>query len=89
MAENVDKAYFVEVWSNGTRLMSQEYEPGISSPSYTAIKPGTYDFEIREAGTTNVLTKLSNVSITNGMSYMLYTYDALQGKTDDITLDIF
>ncbi|MEY2719064.1 MAG: hypothetical protein RLZZ273_430 [Bacteroidota bacterium] len=89
MAENVDKAYFVEVWSNGARLMSQEYEPGISSPSYTPIKPGKYDFEIREAGTTNVLTKLSNVSITNGQSYMLYTYDAVAGTIDNITLDIF
>jgi len=89
MAENVEKAYFVEVWSNGTRLMSQEYEPGISSPNYTSIQPGTYSFEVREAGTTNVLARLQNVSITRGGSFMLYTYDAEPGRTDDIKLDIF
>lgn len=89
MAENVDKAYFVEVWANGARLMSQDYEPGISSPSYTVVQPGTYNFEIREAGTTTVLTSLKNVSITSGKSYMLYTYDTEQGKIDNLTLDIF
>ncbi|MBM4178460.1 MAG: DUF4397 domain-containing protein [Ignavibacteria bacterium] len=89
MAENVDKAYFVEVWSNGTRLMAQDYEPGISSPAYTVLQPGTYSFEIREAGTTNVLATLKDVTITAARSYMLYTYDRQQQATDNITLDIF
>lgn len=89
MAENVDKAYFVEVWSNGTRLMGQDFEPGISSPSYTAIQPGTYSFEIREAGTTNVLARLSNVPLLSGSSYMLYTFDSDNNRTDDINVDIF
>jgi hypothetical protein len=89
MAENVDKAYFVEVWSNGQRLMTQDFEPGISSPTYTIIQPGTHTFEIREAGTTNVLATLTNVQLFAGLSYMLYTYDTQTQTTDDLTLDIF
>jgi len=89
MAENVDKAYFVEVWANGQRLMSQDFEPGICSPSYTALSPGAYTFEIREAGTTNVLATLTNAQLSAGISYMLYSYDGNPSATDNITLDIF
>lgn len=89
MAENVDKAYFVEVWADGQRLLTQEFEPGISSPSFTIIQPGAHTFEIREAGTTNVLATLSNVQLFAGLSYMLYTYDTQPQTTDNLTLDIF
>ncbi len=91
MAENVvDKAYFLEVWiTGGTRLLPEEYEPGISSPLYHGIEPGTYSFEVREGGTTNVLAVLPNVQISAGRSYMLYTYDADPPTVDSISLSIF
>lgn len=89
MAENVDKAYFVELWCNGKQLMPQEFEPGISSPTYTTLEPGTYSFEIREAGTTNVLATRPNVQISAGVSYMLFTFDTTPGLTDQLTLSIF
>ncbi|HLP27523.1 MAG TPA: hypothetical protein VK147_02705 [Candidatus Didemnitutus sp.] len=90
MAENVDRAYFLEVWiTGGTRLLPEEYEPGISSPFYHGIEPGTYSFEVREGGTTNVLAVLPNVQISSGRSYMLYTYDAEPPTLDRISLSIF
>ncbi|MBU3679178.1 MAG: DUF4397 domain-containing protein [Candidatus Kapabacteria bacterium] len=89
MAENVDKAYFVEIWLNGSqRLFPIEFEPGISSPSYYSIAPGTYSFEVREAGTTNVLARLTDVTIGSGSSKMLYTYNA-SAAIDDISLTLF
>ncbi|MEN9282178.1 MAG: hypothetical protein RL594_1113 [Bacteroidota bacterium] len=89
MAENVDKGYFVEVWQrNGQQLFPIEFEPGISSRSYYAIAPGTYSFEVREAGTTNVLARLENITIGSAESRMLYTYNT-SSVTDDITLAIF
>lgn len=89
MAENVDKGYFAEIWiSGGEQLFPVEFEPGISSRSYYSIAPGTYSFELREAGTTNVLARLNNVAINAGSSAMLYTYNT-SPATDDITLAIF
>ena len=89
MAENVDKAYFLEIWiTGGGRLFTDEFEPGISSRSFFRITPGTYSFEVREAGTSNVLARLNNVTIDTRKSYMLYTYDS-STQMDDITLAIF
>lgn len=88
MAENVDKGYFVEIWiSGGEKLFPVEFEPGISS-RYYSIAPGTYSFEVREAGTTNVLSRLENVTIDAGQSKMLYTYNA-SSTIDDMKLTIF
>ncbi|MFM8771025.1 MAG: hypothetical protein ACKOE4_03230 [Candidatus Kapaibacterium sp.] len=88
MAENVDKGYFLEVWiSGGEKLFPVEFEPGISS-RYYSIAPGTYSFEVREAGTTNVLARLANVTIGSGQAKMLYTYNA-SSIIDDIKLTIF
>lgn len=88
MAENVDKGYFLEVWiTGGAKLFPIEFEPGISS-RYYSIAPGTYSFEVREAGTTNVLSRLENVTIGSGQSSMLYTYN-VSSTTDDIKLTIF
>lgn len=90
MAERVDKAFFLEVWiTGGPRLLPEEYEIGISSPVYHEIEPGTYSFEVREGGTTNVLAVLPNVQISAGRSYMLYTYDAAPPTVDSISLSIF
>lgn len=90
MAERVDKAYFLEVWiTGGPRLLPEEYEIGISSPVYHGIEPGTYSFEVREGGTTNVLAVLPNVQISAGRSYMLYTFDAEPPTVDSISLSIF
>ncbi len=89
MAENVDKAYLLEVWiTGGTKLFPDEFQPGISSRSYYPITSGTYSFEVREAGTTNVLARLTDVSIEQGRSYMLYTYDSTPA-IDDLKLAIF
>lgn len=89
MAENVDKGYFLEVWiTGGAKLFPIEFEPGISSRSYYSIAPGTYSFEVREAGTTNVLSRLENVTIGAGQSKMLYTYNA-SSTIDDMKLSIF
>jgi hypothetical protein len=89
MAENVDKGYFTEIWiSGGEQLFPVEFEPGISSRSYYAIAPGTYSFELREAGTQNVLARLNDVTIRAGTSSMLYSYNASPTE-DDITLAIF
>jgi len=89
MAENVDAGYFLELWiTGGPRMFADDFEPGISSRSYFPITSGTYSFEVREAGTTNVLARLSNVVIQQGRSYMLYTYDSTS-KMDDISLAIF
>ena len=89
MAENVDSGYFLELWiTGGPRVFTDEFEPGISSRSYFPLTSGTYSFEVREAGTTNVLARLSNVVIDSGRSYMLYTYDA-SDSIDDMSLAIF
>lgn len=89
MAENVDKAYLLEVWiTGGAKLFPDEFQPGISSRSYFPITSGTYSFEVREAGTTNVLARLTDVSIDQGRSYMLYTYDSTPA-IDDLKLAIF
>jgi hypothetical protein len=89
MAENVDKGYFVEIWiSGGEKLFPVEFEPGISTRTYYSLAPGTYSFEVREAGTTNVLARLSDVVIGSGTSRMLYTYNATS-TIDDIALKIF
>jgi hypothetical protein len=90
MAENVDKAVTLEIWVKGAgRLFPEDFDPGLSSPTYTAITPGTYTFEIREYKTTNVLFELSNVSIEAGKSYMIYTFDADPNVTDAIGASIF
>lgn len=90
MAELVDKAYFLEVWIvGGPRLLPEEYEPGISSISFKGIQPGIYSFEVREARTTNVIATLPNVTVTAGVSYMLYTYDTAPPTIDNVTLKIF
>lgn len=89
MAENVDKGYFAEIWiTGGARLFPVEFEPGISSRSYYSIGPGTYSFELREAGTSNVLARLNDVTIRAGTASMLYTYNASSAQ-DDISLAIF
>ncbi|NQW29266.1 MAG: hypothetical protein HQ472_01975 [Ignavibacteria bacterium] len=90
MAELVDKAVTLEVWVKGAgRLFPEDFDPGLSSPSYTDIAPGTYTFEIREYRTTNVLIELPNVVIQSGKSYMLYTYDAQPPNVDAMGVSVF
>lgn len=90
MAELVDRAYFVDVWmSDGTRLLPEEFEPGISSVRFKPIASGTYSFQVRESGKSNVLATLTNVTIQGGKSYMLYTYDSAPPVIDSIALQIF
>ncbi len=89
MAEFTDKAYFVEVWTSaGTKLFPEEYEPGISSRFYARIAPGTYSFELREAGTTTVVATLQNVVVVPGRSYMLYSYDSKPPIPDQVALQL-
>jgi len=91
MALNVDKAFFVDVWISGGRQLfaNQEFSPGISSAVYEELEPGTYTFEIRESGTTNVLATLKDVTILAGRPYMLYSYDATPTDVDVVALSIF
>ncbi len=91
MALTVDKAYFVDVFIAGGRQLfsGQEFSPGISASSYEELEPGTYTFELRESGTTNVVATLRDVTITSGRSYMLYSYDAAPPEMDAVALSIF
>lgn len=89
MAEAVNKFFTVEVWvRGGDKLFSEEFDPGFSS-SYATLPPGTYSFELREAGTTNVAAVIENVTISAGTSYMLYSWDASSNAEDSVNLSIF
>jgi hypothetical protein len=91
MALSVDKAYFVDVFITGGRQLfaNQEFSPGISASTYEEIEPGTYTFELRESGTTNVVAILRDVTIEAGRPYMLYSYDAAPPELDAVALSIF
>lgn len=90
MAENVNRFSTVEVWiSGGSKIFDEEFDPGFTSTSYISLPTGTYSFEIREAGTTNVAARISNVQLESGRSYMLYTYDDAPPALDMVTLAIF
>ncbi len=90
MAENVDKAVTVEIWVKGAgRLFPEDFDPGLSSPTYTSITPGTYTFEIREYKSTNVLLEIKDFQIVAGKSYMMYTFDADPTILDAVGANIF
>jgi hypothetical protein len=89
MAENTDQYISLEVWiTGGEQLFGEIFDPGLSS-KYQELTPGTYNFELREAGTTNVVATLTNVQITTGRSYMLYSWDTAPPALDQVTLSIF
>lgn len=89
MAENTDQYISLEVWiTGGEQLFGEVFDPGLSS-KYQELTPGTYNFELREAGTTNVVATLTNVQITAGRSYMLYSWDTAPPALDQVTLSIF
>lgn len=90
MAQAVDRFATLEVWiKGGSRLIDEDFDPGLTSTSYTSLPPGTYSFELREYQTTNVAATLDNVVLQPGKSYMLYTWDAAPPATDSVTLSIF
>jgi len=90
MAESTDQFSTLEVWiTGGPRLLSEDFDYGLSSTSYQSIAPGTYSFEVREYGTTNVGATISNVTLERGKSYMLYVYDTEPPTPDRIALSIF
>ncbi len=90
MAENVNQYVTLEVWlKGGSRLMSEDFDPGFTSTGYTTLSPGTYSFEVREYQTTNVAASLENVTLERGKSYMLYTWDAQPPTEDMLSLSIF
>lgn len=81
---------FVEVVTpDGTNVFPEVFLPGIASPSWVALEPGTYTFQIRAYGTTDILTTLSNVSISAGSTRILYTFDAAPPVPDSLALSIF
>lgn len=89
MAENTDQYISLEVWiSGGQQLFGEIFDPGLSS-KYQELQPGSYTFELREAGTTNVVATLPDVQIKNGQSYMLYAWDTAPPELDQVTLSIF
>lgn len=90
MAENVNRAEFVELWTDGgQKVFDNLFLPGISSSNYAQLTPGAYTFVLREEGTGEVLGCLANVSLLAGSSYMLYSYDAAPPAVDSIAMDIF
>lgn len=89
MAEEVDLGSSTELWITGGRIVdSKVFIPGESSTRYNSIDPGEYSFELREAGTTTVLSRLNNITIEPGRSYMIYSYNR-SAALDDINLAIF
>jgi hypothetical protein len=90
MATNVNQFSTLEVWlKGGSRLMQEDFDPGLTSSGYTSLAPGTYSFEVREYKTTNVAATLENVVLERGKSYMLYTWDAEPPTEDKVALSIF
>jgi len=89
MAEFVNRAEFVELWTDaGQKVFTDLFLPGISSPTYAQLTPGTHSFVLREEGTGAELARLSNVSLSAGISYMLYTFDAAPTAIDSIAMNI-
>lgn len=81
---------FVEVVTpEGTKIFPEIFLPGIASPSWVALEPGTYTFQIRAYGTTDILATLSNVTISAGSTRILYTFDAAPPVPDSLALSIF
>lgn len=90
MSDFFDKAGFVELWlDNGQRVFSNIFEPGITARDYAQLSPGTYSFVLREEGTGTELSRLNNVQLSAGTSYMLFSYDAAPPIVDSIALNIF
>lgn len=89
MAESVDRYISLEVWiKGGQQLFGEIFDPGLSS-KYEALSPGTYSFEVREAGTTNIVAVLNDVQIAAGRSYMLYAWDTAPPALDQVSLSYF
>lgn len=86
----VEAGGLVEVFSgSGDKIFKEQYPPDITSPRWSRMAPGTYTFIVREAGTTRELTRIENVVLQAGKSYMLYSYDRNPPALDDIGLRIF
>ena len=90
MSDYFDKAGFAELWfEGGQKVFDNIFEPGISSRDYTQLVPGIYSFVLREEGTGVELSRLNNVNLSAGASYMIFSYDAAPPIVDSIALDIF
>jgi hypothetical protein len=90
MATYVSVAEIVQVIdANGELVFPEEYLPGLTTPAYKKLSPGTYTFRVVETGTTNVLAELKDVQLAAGRSYMLFTFDKQPPQIDNIVLSIF
>jgi hypothetical protein len=86
----VEAGSLVELYTaQGDKVFKEQYPPDITSPSWARMAPGTYTFVLREAGTTNVLARLENVTLAAGTTYMIFSYDRTPPTLDDIGLSIF
>lgn len=82
-------AQTVLVFANGTQLMTEEYDPGITSSKYYSLAPGLYNFELRDAFTNEVVGVKTNVQISAAQSYMLFSFDLLPVQDKQVGVSIF
>jgi hypothetical protein len=81
--------FSVQIFMDGQLLFPQEYLPGLTSPSFAAVEPGTYTFEVRDSITGAVLATKNGVSISAGSSTMIFTYDLQPANPSALGIGIF